>query len=187
MITEKTTIKVNTDLDKSMQKELSGTAFKLSVAFIIVGAIGVAAFLIMEIASIFIDALKDEEYFIYLILFAVFLGAGIGLLAVLKTAYKNVTSLVKVNCYEFYSDCFTVDQAMNGEIVAHAKLYYNQITKSKESKNYLFIYVGAAGAYPVLKSALTEAELNTLKSLSKLKFTGETLTLPPYAANEALN
>ena len=175
MITEQGTIKVKTAIDANMQKELNSKPSAYALTLIIVGAIGVGIFLVLEIASAFVE-MKENAIFVFLILFAVFLGAGIGLKVVINKTLKTVTALPKINEYEFFKDYFIIDQTMNGENIAHAKVYVNQITRSRESNNYLFFYIGAA-AYPVLKSELTEAELNTLRAIFRISVNGGTVTL----------
>ena len=175
MITENGTIKVNTTMDGKMQKELNGKAEKLALILLIIGAIGVGIFLVLFVISEFIN-FDESTATTFLICFAVFLGLGIGLKAVLKNSLKNIDALPKINEYEFFKDYFIIDQTLNGENVAHVKVYVNQITKSREGKNYLFFYIGTA-AYPVAKGELTEAELNTLRLIFKLPAKGNTITL----------
>lgn len=175
MITEQGTIKVKTAIDANMQKELNSKPSAYALALIIVGSIGVGIFLILYVLAEFFNS-DEGTSLIFLLLFAVFLGAGIGLKVVINKTLKTVTALPKINEYEFFKDYFIIDQTMNGENIAHVKVYVNQITRSRESNSYLFFYIGAA-AYPVLKSELTEAELNTLRRIFRISVSGGTVTL----------
>ena len=183
MITEHGSIKVQSAMDADMQKEFFKQPMRLALAFLIVGAIGFCAFLALEVVSIIMET-GDEEVTAFLILFGVFMALGIALRIIFNTAIKNAAALPKINVYEFYSGYFTVDQTLNGESVLHNKILNIQITKSKETKKYLFFYVGTS-AFPVLKSELTEAELNTIRGAFGLPVSGATVSLSAEPAQPA--
>lgn len=174
MVTENGTIKLSTAMTAAMQKELTKPALISSLVAIILGAAGVAVFLVLEIVSIFTET--EEGYFFMLIATAAVLGLGIALRALLLIAIKNIAALPRINEYEFFSGYFTIDQTVNGENVLHNKILNNQITKSKETKNYLFFYIGNV-VYPVLKEGADEGELNTLRSVFRLPVKGATVSL----------
>ncbi|MDE7305939.1 MAG: YcxB family protein [Clostridia bacterium] len=179
MITSNGTIKISTKMDENMQKELSHKSFIFALVFTILGAIGVAAYIVLEVVSVFIE-LKGG-FFEILIVFAIFLGCGIALLILLNKAASLARNSHKVNVYEFFSGYFILSELLNGETVATVKIYNNQIIKSKETKNYFFFYVNSAAAYPVAKQQLSAAELNTLRLIFKLPAEGETVNLSTAA------
>lgn len=184
MITENGAIKVSTALDEKMQKELTRGTHKMALTFIIMGAIGVALFFALEIVAIFLDW-EDENFYIWMtVLFAVILGSGISLMMTISKNLKAVRGVTKVNTYEFYQNFFILTESLNGETVGSAKVYNGQIIKAKECKNYLFFYINAAAAYPVDKAELSEAELNTLRSIFRLGFKGGTVNLTAAPVSE---
>ncbi len=176
MVTEHKSIMVDTVLDDKMQKEMSRSAHKLSLVLIIVGAIGVAAFTAFQIISFFTD-LEDDGFYFILIVFAIFLGLGFYLSFVLGKAEEKMRSSNRVSSYEFFRDFFTLSETVNGETVANAKVYNNQIAKVRETKNYLFLHINGNSAYPVAKEKLTKEELNTIKAAFAVKTEGGVLNL----------
>ena len=168
MITENGTVKVRTIVDEKMQKEFSANVNKLALTMLIAGSVGVAIFFTLFILSEFISGLKDDFTLPFLIVFAAFLGGGIGLKVLYNKSLKQVANSGKVNEYEFFSDYFTVNQLLNGETVATAKFYNNQILKVKNGKNYFFIHINAAQVFPVAKAELAESELQILKTVLRL-------------------
>ncbi len=179
MITSNGTIKVSTKMDDKMQKELGYKSFIFALVFTILGGVGVAAYIILEVVSIFLEWEKD--FFAILLVFAVLLGCGIALLILLKKSASVARASGKVNTCEFFSGYFIISEAFNGENTATVKVYNNQIIKAKETKNYFFFYINSAAAYPVAKEQLSPAELNTLRGISRLPASGETVNLSATA------
>lgn len=174
MITENGTIKLSTAMTADMQKELTKTGLIASLIVIIVGAVSLAVFFVLEIVAIFAET--DDDYIVVLVVNAAVFGLGIALRALFLGAIKNTAALPRINEYEFFSGYFTIDQTVNGENVLHNKILNNQITKAKETKNYLFFYIGNV-VYPVLKEGADEGELNTLRSVFRLPVKGATVSL----------
>ncbi|MDE6597120.1 MAG: YcxB family protein [Clostridia bacterium] len=179
MITSSGTIKVSTKIDENMQKELSHKSFIFALVSTVLGAVGVAAYLVLELISFFTDLKGD--FFAILFVFAVFLGCGLALLILLKKAASLARNSHKVHIYEFFSGYFTISELFNGEPVATVKVYNNQIVRAKETKNYFFFYVNSSAAYPVAKLQLSPAELNTLRLVFRLPADGETVDLSTQA------
>ncbi|MDE5721634.1 MAG: YcxB family protein [Clostridia bacterium] len=155
---------VTTEMNSQMQKELNAKQFILSLILIITGGAGVLVALILDVIATIQDK-PDTEIFIVLIIFAVILGCGIGLLIIIRKTNKTVAAQAKVYAYEFFPAYFTITENCNGEEVAHAKIYNNQITKRRESKNYLFLYSSYVAAYPIDKRNLAKEELSELRNI----------------------
>lgn len=131
----------------------------------IVGGIGTVAFLVLYIIAEYVFPKVDDLIFmLFLIVFASLLGGGIGLKILLAKNLKTVRGLNKEVDYEFFKTYFTIIEKLNGETIASAKIYNAQILKRKETQNYLFLYINASAVYPVDKTQLNAAELNTLKA-----------------------
>ena len=56
----------------------------------------------------------------------------------------------------------------NGEIFGTQKVYYKDIYKVREVKDYIFIYINATSAYIIKKSNTTDEEIAIIKCLLKL-------------------
>jgi hypothetical protein len=122
---------------------------------------------------------NDTSLFIaFLMLFAVILGCGVGLLLLVKKQLASFKGKDYENKYEFYKNYFIVNQYSKGERVAVVKNYISQIVKAKETDKYLFFYISTAAAYPVAKSDLTDGELNALRKMFSLPTTGEGIEIP---------
>ena len=57
----------------------------------------------------------------------------------------------------------------NGEDVGTTKIYYKEIVKRKESKNYFFLYPNNVNAFPIAKSELSEDELKEVRKLLNIQ------------------
>ncbi len=168
MITENGSIKVSTPLDLKMQRELNKKSYILGITLSAIGGLIVAVAFVLYVIAVVLEK-SETTYFVILICGGALLGAGIGALILVKKAEKTVLGVQKAETYEFFGDYFTIEETLNGEVVANVKVYNTQIIKSKESKNFLFFYINAVTAYPVSKSELTGEELSVLRKLFRLQ------------------
>lgn len=180
MITESGTIKVSTEMSEKVQKEFIKSTRTIGLVFTVIGAIGVAFFLVLEIIAVFYEY-DHEGMFVILIMESGLLGLGIGLLVLVGKTVKAAGTINRTFVYEFCKDYFTASEILNGEQVSSAKIYNSSIKKVKETKGYLFIYVNAASACPVDKCGLSEAELNMLRSF--FRYRGAAQAHPGFAGN----
>ncbi len=176
MISEQGTIKVSTRLDVNVQKELMAPSFKIGITFLVIGAVVFAILLILDIASIFVE-LNLDSFSVFYAISLFLLIMGLFLILLVRSSIKAVSKYDKVNSYEFLGGYFIVNQTYFGETVITAKIYNKQVTRTKESKNYFFIYVDA-GAYPILKSELNAFELNTIKNAFNKSVAAATVVAP---------
>ncbi len=164
MITERGTIKAETAVNAEMQREFMRTTYILSVIALIVGSVGLAAYLAWDISSIFIKIKEPGTWILFIV--AVFFAFGFIFVMSCRRAIKQVEKgPAKAEVYEFFNNYMIAEDYLNGEKVANVKIYYNQILKRRETKNYLFFYVQATAACPVSKAGMSEGELNTLRGL----------------------
>lgn len=138
--------------NEQMQKELTFRSYVFSVLFTVVGAIGTLFYIV--IGTIFEDI---NSWFEALLFFPGIMAIGIILLVFYNKAMKKIKSTDTQNNYEFFEDHFIISTIRNGENIGSAKIYYLEITKVKETKNYLFLFKGNAFAYPIEKQGF---ELN---------------------------
>ena len=177
MITENGTIKVETKLDENAQKEFMGRLFIVSLVCLIIGSAGIAAYLVWDIIAVIIEIYEPH----IAILIAVALLFAFGLIFVISynKAVKKARTEDKREVYEFFNNYVVANDYVNGEQVATVKIYYKNILKRKETKNFIFFYVQANAACPVGKAGMTEGELNAVRSLLGLTASGGTgINLP---------
>jgi ABC-type transport system involved in multi-copper enzyme maturation permease subunit len=177
MVTEKGTIVTKTKVDEEVQRVLNKKISIISLIAIILGAVGVLALLVLDIVLTFRDQ-ESAVVIAFLMVFAVILGCGIGLLLIVKKQVNFLKTKNWENGYEFYKNYFIVNQFTNGENVAVVKNYVTQIEKAKETEKYLFFFISSSMAYPVSKEGLTDDEINTLRSVFSLPVKGNILPLP---------
>ena len=163
MITENGTIKVETRLDENVQKEFMAKTFIVSLVCLILGSVGIVAYLTWDILSEFI-AIKAPSIVI-LIVFACAFAFGLVFVISRNKLVKKARTENKTEVYEFFNNYVVANDYLNGEQVATVKIYYNQIIKRKETKNYIFFFVQTAAACPVSKAGLTDGELNAIRAL----------------------
>ena len=164
MITDRGTIRVETPVNADMQREFMRTIYIVSLVSLIIGSVGIAAFMAWDITTIFFKI--KEPHILILVAVAVFFAFGLVFLLTCRKTVKNAAQgPVKAEVYEFFSDYLIAEDYMNGEKVGTAKIYYNQILKRKETKSFLFFYIQANAAAPVSKAGLSEGEINTLRGL----------------------
>ncbi len=152
------------DVEKENQKKTK-TLCKISL---IIGIIGV-------IANILIGVIvfeEGEEPFwleIELILSSVFVSLGLVIPIFLNiTTKKSLATLHNVvNHYEFHDEYLIAKSYQGEEKIGEVKNYYREITKVRLTENYVFLNLGLRGAYPILRSAITQEQQEWLLQLKK--------------------
>ncbi len=154
-------LKVSTVIDAKAQKALSNNTMIASIIALVIGALGIVAYVIL---STFIN----NSYIDILLIFCI--PFTIGLIYVI-TINKNIKA-VAVNQftseYDFDTDYFNVTSSRNGDIVGTQKVYYRDIYKIREKDEYIFIYINKFNVFIVKKSNISGEDLIALRSLLKL-------------------
>ena len=160
MITEKGSIKVATEHNENMYKELNKTNIILAILYTVLGGIMLLAGLLLYIITP-----ENDLLLLWVACGTILLILGITIII----SAKNINKLNGVNSKaeenEFFQGYFISREYVNGEHLSTAKIYYNRIVKVRETKNYIFIYNTRVTAISVDKSKLTEPEINTIRSL----------------------
>ena len=179
MLTEKNTIKTQTELKSSTLVELNAKQKKMCILFIVIGTIGGITFLALYIA----DVLPDYGACFFALFglgtfFAVFGGF---MLRILKKASKAPDVKTVFEC-EIYAEGIAAKKREDGK-VTHASLYYNsKMVRTLETADYFFLYVDQASVLPINKSDLSPAETDYIKSvyLKQYVSTADRLNLAPF-------
>lgn len=151
-----------TKIDVEIQKELSKKLYTYSLIALIIGSVGLLVYLVL--ATIF-----DNPYFDILLIFSIPFGFGLVFILTIKKLIKNVQAINQVNTYVFEENYLNVTTTRNLEVVGTAKLYYKELFKSRETKNYIYMYVNKNSALPVKKENLSQDELIILRSFLGLE------------------
>ncbi len=185
MVTERNSIYVQFKITEEAQKKLSKKLYIFSVVMLVVGCVGLAAYLIL--AVVFENPPAWTEAFLA---FAVPFGVGLVFLLSVRSQLKQVRKFSgAVNGYEFYSNKLIYEEWRGGEKLATTGVDYNFLTSAKQKRGFLlFYYALRASNFVIDKSSLTEAELNTIKKLLKMQIAenAETLQLSEYAGDVKL-
>jgi len=164
MITERGTVKTATRIDRRVNKELNGAAFKAGIVCIVLGGILVLISLVCTVIDFVFIGEGDD---LLLCLYLGILVLAIGVTSVL-THNKNLQFMEKVarvQEYEFFQTYLITREFCNGEQVSVVKTYYSMLANIKETRSFLFLYNTRVTAYAVDKSTLTPEEYNTIYAL----------------------
>ncbi len=161
-------IQVSTQLTADVERESQKKIKLLCKIGLIVGIIGLLSYIIIGVTCFEED---EEPFWLEIILlassvlFALGLVIPITLNVVTKKSLKAVGNMV--NRFEFNEEYFTVSSYRGEEKMAEAKHYYREVTKTRETENYVYLHIGIRGAYPIEISRLTEEEKAWILDLKK--------------------
>lgn len=153
---------VKTDINKEIQKELSRPLFIVGIVTLVLGIFGIVAYIVL--GTIF-----DNPEIEYMLFFSLPFSFGLVLLITINKLCKNADKIPQYNQYTFEEQYFMVTTYRRGENVGTVKLYYKDLVKSRESKNYIFMYLNKYSAVAVAKDQLNSDELILLRSFLGLK------------------
>lgn len=145
-------------LNEKVQIELSKKPKLISLICVIIGAIGLVAYIAI---SMFID-----HWAINILLFFAFpFGVGLVTLTTINKNTKNFKLNNVINNYKFYEDHIIITSFKGDEQIGMSKIEYSAINKIKETETFLFFFANFSAAFPIIKTALNNDELSTIKTL----------------------
>jgi len=158
-------MKAKVEINENLKKEFSKDFIFVSVTFIVLSVLGVLVLLLPSSDYVSLSFFKG----ILKVLIPICVFVAILCVFQVVNIDKQFESLRgRINEYEFGDKGFIVndfkinEQTGEREFVSETKVEYFNITRYKESQNYLFIYVNTL-SYPILKSSLSNEDLNLLK------------------------
>ena len=154
-------IECETKIDGKVQKEILKSSLITALVFLIIGAIGTVAYLVL--ASIF-----DNSWFDILLIFAFLFGFGLIFYITLNKTIKTAEQTSYTNKYQFNEEVLTITSFKDGQEISTATSKYELFIKIKETKNLVLMYPTKTAIYPILKSNLTEQDLTEIRKLLKL-------------------
>lgn len=146
--------------DYNLQKEINMRAFVISLVMLILSAA-------LMIVYIVVTNIKGTDAFwlvilvVAVIMFAVSLVNVILIRKINKTANEKSVELR----YVFNEDYYVAEEYKNSENTATVKVYYSEVFKTRETKNYFVIYRSAQIAHPISKKDVDEKQLQALKNV----------------------
>ena len=144
--------KTATVINSEVQKEISKKAYIIWLTALIVGIIGLVAYIVL--GTIFPNVTELD----LLLFFSMPFGFGLVFVLTIKKQIKSVQTLNQVNTYEFFEDHVVVSTVRNMEVVGSVKVYYKDLTKSKETEKYFLLYLNNVSVLPIKKDGLKPEE-----------------------------
>ena len=152
---------IRTKLDKNMQKELSKMLIILSYVSLAIGAVWFLAYVIGTMIG---------HKFDYRFLWGMFfLVLPIFLIFNFKKSVMALGDGTKENEYEFFDDYFTATTYYHNENIGTMKVQYSDIYKTRETKNYIFVFINYGSALPISKAGLGEEVLQKIRECLNVK------------------
>ncbi|MFQ6752155.1 MAG: YcxB family protein [Clostridia bacterium] len=145
-------------ITEEMQKELNSKALLTYLIMAIVGGVGLLSYIV-------IGTMHEYAWLDYLLyVSSVFFGIGLVFYITVKKSYKKNPNLNNTAEYELNEDHLVESIYKGDEQLANSKHYYTNIIKTRESKNYLFLFITAGAACVIPKNELSADELTLLKT-----------------------
>lgn len=145
-------------LNEKVQIELTKKNKMLSTIALIVGALGLIAFVVCS-------TVWESKIFGLLLLFAFPFTFGLISIISINKNIKNFKLHNIINNYQFNEDHFIVKSFNGNEQIGMSKINYTNILKLKETETFIFIFANRISAYPIIKQTISASELDTIKSL----------------------
>lgn len=155
--------KTATVINSEVQKEISKKAYIIWLTALIVGIIGLVAYIVLGIIFPNVSELD------LLLFFSMPFGFGLVFVLTIKKQIKSVQTLNQVNTYEFFEDHVVVSTVRNMEVVGSVKIYYKDLTKSKETEKYFLLYLNNVSVLPIKKDGLKPEEQVLVRAFLNLK------------------
>ena len=155
--------KTATVINSEVQKEISKKAYIIWLTALIVGIIGLVAYIVLGIIFPNVSELD------LLLFFSMPFGFGLVFVLTIKKQIKSVQTLNQVNTYEFFEDHVVVSTVRNMEVVGSVKVYYKDLTKSKETEKYFLLYLNNVSVLPIKKDGLKKEEQVLVRAFLNLQ------------------
>lgn len=151
-------MKCTVKIDENLQKELNFKSWLIYLIFTIIGSVGLLAYIVI---GMFTES-QVLEFILWISAFA--FAFGIVMILSIKKINKKAIANGFIDTLEFEQDFCIEKTSKNDEVISTLKVYYKDLIKLRETKNYLFLYVNQAGAIPLPKNAFSNEEFETIKS-----------------------
>lgn len=145
-------MQIRTKIDGKMQKEL--LMWQIVCSWILLG-IGTAGLIVYIGVCVGLDL---KENYPLLISCSIVFAVGLVFVVTYNKIVKNAEVINKTNIYTISQEFMQIETEYHGEIQESTKLYYSDIFKIKETKNYIYIYPDTTKAYPIEKKNISDID-----------------------------
>ena len=114
-------MKCSVNIDEKLQKELNEKTFIWSLISLIVGSIGLGAYII--IGTFYENIILEMLLWVFAFAF----GIGLSLLIAINKINKKIRQNNQIDELEFFEDHFTSTTTKNGEVISTNKIYYKDL------------------------------------------------------------
>ncbi|MCD8040740.1 MAG: YcxB family protein [Clostridia bacterium] len=155
------------------QKRFSAKSYNIANILFWVGIVLIAAVLIWTGVATFIGGEAEEIYdsigIWALIVSAVIFALGLVFRSAIKKNIANAQNTPYVSEYVFEEYYMTVTDTRLGEKISESKIYYRDLAKIKEEKDYIALYPNSVTAHVIFKDGISAEDLAEIKSYLKNK------------------
>lgn len=155
-------MQIRTKIDGKMQKELIMGQFVFAWIMLGLGIAGLVVYI-----GVYVGFDLKENYPL-LISCSIVFAVGLVFVVSYNKIVKNAEVINKTNIYTISQEFMQIETEYHGEIQESTKLYYSDIFKIKETKNYIFVYPDSTKAFPIEKKNVSDID-----SLRRLLFSGK--------------
>lgn len=151
-------ITIETKYSKKMYDELFNNSIIICSVCAIIGLLIFIFYLVTYITL-------HSSYMLFCGLFIMICSFITTFMSLYQKSTQIKKDLNKKSVTVFNEDYMEVTDYNNEEQIGFEKVYYKDIIKIRETKNFLFLYPNRVLAYPISKDNLTIENINQIKSL----------------------
>ncbi len=149
--------KCSVKIDLDLQKEVNRKSFISNLVMTILGAVGLGFYIVF---SLFFESVILE---VFLWISAFMLAYGIMLMIMINLTNKKSASNNYIDNIELVEDYLIISTIKNEEVISNSKVYYKDLTKIRETENYLLLYINRASVVPIPKRSFSPEDYSKIK------------------------
>ena len=178
MITEYGSVLTEKTTAGEARKALTKNLKLLWIALLIVGSIGIVAYIFFATFWEEIYGYEPDWAEIILVLSAIPFAVGLIFTLATKSQKKvdSKTDDIQTNS-EFFADCLIFREFKDGEQLGIFRIDYNQILRVKQRDSFLYLTIAQGISYPVFVGGISEIELTSIKRQLKMPIDKDAETL----------
>ena len=161
MLTDKGAIRVESPYDKKMYLRINLKNIVSSSICTFLGLAGLVASLIYGAVSGVWDGFLIGGC-------AIIIALSLFLITVVILSIKRGIKLNKRAQADMFLEYMQVAEYADGEKISEEKVYYDQLFKCQETKDFFLAYISKVAVHPLYKAGLTKEEINTIRKLLNL-------------------
>lgn len=144
-------------IDKGLYKELTSKYRRTNIGILLVGLVGLAVCIAIRIIypNVNIDGFS-----------ALSLGICFFCIVILITLKVKINRCIENDKFlevSILDDCFIANTIKNGETIGTIKVYFKEVTKMKDTDNYVFFCIGKGQMVPINKNDFSSDVLVKIK------------------------